>query len=108
MYKDLSKEKCEPCELGRGHLMASEIEDLLKQVPDWSWEEHHRLAKEFAFEDFKSALDFVNQVGALAEEEGHHPDIFLTWGKVKVTLFTHKIDGLTENDFIMAIKIDKI
>ncbi len=69
--------------------------------------EHH-VTRTYAFPDFKQALDFVNRVGAVAEEQGHHPDVFLTWGKVDITIWTHKIDGLTESDFIMAAKIDKL
>jgi 4a-hydroxytetrahydrobiopterin dehydratase len=69
--------------------------------------EHH-LSKAFTFPDFKTALEFVNQVGAVAEEEGHHPDLCLSWGKVDVTTWTHKIDGLTESDFILAAKIDRL
>jgi 4a-hydroxytetrahydrobiopterin dehydratase len=69
--------------------------------------EHH-LEKEFQFKDFREALDFTNRVGALAEAQGHHPDIYLTWGKVKLTIWTHKIDGLTESDFIMAAKADAL
>jgi 4a-hydroxytetrahydrobiopterin dehydratase len=68
----------------------------------------HHITREFKFSDFRKALDFVNKVGALAEEQGHHPDIFLTWGQATVTLWTHKIDGLTESDFIMAAKIDRV
>jgi 4a-hydroxytetrahydrobiopterin dehydratase len=73
--------------------------------PAWQVVEDHHLAREFTFEDFRQALDFVNQVGELAEEEGHHPDVFLSYGKVKIQLWTHKINGLHENDFIMAAKI---
>lgn len=70
-------------------------------------EEHH-LEHEYKFKNFKEALEFTNKVGALAEQQGHHPDIFLAWGKVKITLFTHKIDGLSESDFIMAAKISEL
>jgi 4a-hydroxytetrahydrobiopterin dehydratase len=70
-------------------------------------DEHH-LNRTFTFPDFKQALDFVNRVGALAEEQGHHPDIMLAWGKVEITMWTHKINGLTESDFIMAAKIDAL
>ncbi|PIQ92422.1 MAG: 4a-hydroxytetrahydrobiopterin dehydratase [Parcubacteria group bacterium CG11_big_fil_rev_8_21_14_0_20_39_22] len=108
MNKDLSKERCEPCEEGTGHLMVNEIKELWRQVPDWTWEDHHHLTREFKFNDFKQALAFVNEVGELAESEGHHPDIYFGWGYVKITLFTHKVDGLTENDFIMAAKIDRL
>jgi 4a-hydroxytetrahydrobiopterin dehydratase len=70
--------------------------------------DEHQLHREFNFPDFKQALEFVNRVGALAEEQGHHPDILLAWGKAEITLWTHKIDGLTESDFIMAAKIDRL
>ena len=70
-------------------------------------EEHH-ITKTFGFPNFRQALGFVNRVGEVAEEQGHHPDIYLSWGKVEIKLWTHKIDGLTESDFIMAAKIDKL
>jgi len=69
---------------------------------------NHHLERHFKFPDFKTALDFVNKVGDVAEEQGHHPDIHLSWGKVHVTIWTHKIDGLTESDFIFAAKIDRL
>ena len=72
----------------------------------WKLINQHHIEKEFLFKDFKKALEFTNKVGKLAEKEGHHPDIYLAWGKVKVTIWTHKIDGLTESDFILAAKID--
>ena len=68
----------------------------------------HHLKRAFSFADFRSALAFVNRVGEIAEEQGHHPDIFLAWGKAEVTIWTHKIDGLTESDFILAAKIDQL
>ncbi len=74
----------------------------------WTIEKEQHLQREFRFPDFKQALTFVNRVGEVAEQEGHHPDILLAWGKVEVTLWTHKIDGLTESDFIMAAKIDRL
>ena len=72
----------------------------------WKLINQHHIEKEFLFKDFKKALEFTNKVGKLAEKEGHHPDLYLAWGKVKVTIWTHKIDGLTESDFILAAKID--
>jgi 4a-hydroxytetrahydrobiopterin dehydratase len=74
----------------------------------WKVVDEHHLAKDYSFKDFKEALDFTNRVGALAEEEGHHPDIHLAWGKVKITLYTHSIGGLSENDFILAAKADSV
>ena len=81
---------------------------MQQQVPQWRVIDEHHLTREFTFPDFKTALGFVNRVGAVAEEQGHHPDILLTWGRVVLTLWTHKIDGLTESDFIMAAKMDKL
>jgi 4a-hydroxytetrahydrobiopterin dehydratase len=78
------------------------------QVPEWRVVNNHHINRTFAFPDFKTALAFVNRVGAIAEEEGHHPDIFFTWGKAEITTYTHKIDGLTESDFILAAKIDTV
>lgn len=74
----------------------------------WKVIDEHHLEKEYAFRDFKEALAFTNRVGEVAEQEGHHPDILLSWGKVKIELWTHKINGLSESDFIMAAKCDKI
>ena len=82
-----------------------------RQLPEWAhWNvinEHH-IARSYKFPDFRSALAFVNKVGEIAEEQWHHPDIALAWGKVDVTIWTHKIDGLTESDFILAAKIDQL
>ncbi len=77
------------------------------EIPDWSVVNNHHLFRRFTFADFQSALNFVNRVGGIAEEEGHHPDILLAWGKVDVTIWTHKIDGLTPSDFVLASKIDR-
>jgi len=84
------------------------LAELHKQVADWQVVNEHHLTRQFKFPDFKQALAFVNRVGELAEEQGHHPDILLAWGKAEITLWTHKIDGLTESDFIMAAKIDPL
>jgi 4a-hydroxytetrahydrobiopterin dehydratase len=91
--------------------MGPALAELHSQLPDaaeWKVINDHHLTRAFTFPDFKQALDFVNKVGALAEEQGHHPDIMLKWGKVEITLWTHKIDGLTESDFIMAAKISRL
>jgi len=77
-------------------------------VPEWKVVDNHHLERQFTFPDFKTALRFVNQVGTLSEEQGHHPDISLAWGKVGITIWTHKINGLTESDFILAAKIDRL
>jgi len=102
----LAAKTCVPCRGGIPPLKGKELTDLQKQVPGWNVVNEHHLARSFKFPDFKKALEFVNRVGALAEEQGHHPDILLAWGKAEITIWTHKIDGLTESDFIMAAKID--
>lgn len=108
MAEQLADKKCVPCRGGVPPLKGKQLEKLHSDVPHWSVEKEHHIHREFSFPDFKQALDFVNRVGAVAEEQGHHPDIFLTWGKVGITMWTHKIDGLTESDFIMAAKIDRV
>jgi 4a-hydroxytetrahydrobiopterin dehydratase len=87
-------------------LKGKELEALHKEVPQWMVVNEHHITRAYKFPDFVRALEFVNRVGALAEDQGHHPDILLAWGKAEVTMWTHKIDGLTESDFIMAAKID--
>ncbi len=106
MPEQLADKKCIPCRGGIPPLKGSALQTLHQSVPDWTIANEHHLQRAFTFPDFKQALDFVNRVGAIAEQEGHHPDILLKWGKVEITLWTHKIDGLTENDFILAAKID--
>ncbi len=103
----LAEKTCIPCRGGVPPLTMEQIEPLLNQVESWNVVNHHHIEKEFTFPDFQSALNFVNKVGATAEEQGHHPDIYLAWGKVEIKIWTHKIDGLTESDFILAAKIDK-
>jgi 4a-hydroxytetrahydrobiopterin dehydratase len=105
---ELADKTCIPCRGGIPPLKGDDLENLHKIVPDWSVVEEHHLKREYKFPDFARALDFVNRVGALAEEQGHHPDIFLAWGKAEITLWTHKINGLTESDFIMAAKIERL
>ena len=104
---DLANKTCVPCRGGVPPLKGVELEELLKQVSDWAVVSEHHLTRTYKFPDFRQALAFVNRVGELAEQQGHHPDIFLAWGKVEITLWTHAIDGLTESDFIMAAKIDR-
>jgi 4a-hydroxytetrahydrobiopterin dehydratase len=105
----LADKQCVPCEKGADPLKGDQIEKRAKDLdPDWKAVDEHHLEREFKFDDFRQALDFVNEVGELAEEQGHHPDIYLSYGKVKIQLWTHKIDGLHENDFIMAAKIDAL
>ena len=105
---ELADKKCVPCRGGVPALAGKELEALHKAVPQWSVVDQHHITRAFIFPDFKQALDFVNRVGALAEEQGHHPDILLAWGKAEITLWTHKINVLTESDFIMAAKIDRV
>ena len=104
----LSQKNCIPCRGGVPPLKGEAITTLLKQLGEgWRVVDEHHLEKEYKFPNFVEALAFTNKVGAVAEQEGHHPDIFLAWGKVKIQLWTHKINGLTESDFIMAAKCDE-
>ena len=106
--KELSLKRCTPCKGGVPPLSGQQLTSLHERLPSWKVIDQHHLEKLFEFPDFKTALAFVNRVGALAEDEGHHPDIFLAWGKVDIRTYTHKVDGLTENDFILAAKIDEM
>ncbi len=103
---ELASKTCVPCGGGVPALKGAELEKLKKQLPGWSVISNHHLHRRFDFPDFVQALAFVNRVGELAEQQGHHPDIQLSWGKVEITIWTHKVDGLTESDFILAAKID--
>lgn len=104
---ELAKKKCVPCTVGTPPLKGEELQSYYHQLPDdWELIEEKRLEKTYKFKDFKEALAFVNALGKVAEEEGHHPDIELSWGKVKVSLSTHKIKGLSESDFVLAAKAD--
>jgi 4a-hydroxytetrahydrobiopterin dehydratase len=105
---DLAKKHCVPCRGGVPSLAGEALIPFAQQLPDWKIIEERHIAKSFLFPDFKTALDFVNRVGAIAEQEGHHPDLCLAWGKVDVQIYTHKIKGLTESDFILAAKIDQV
>ena len=105
---DLAAQECVPCKGGVPPLAGEELEALSRRLGGgWRVADGHHLEKEYRFPNFVDALAFVNRVGALAEEQGHHPDIYLTWGKVKLTMWTHKIDGLTESDFVFAAKADQ-
>jgi 4a-hydroxytetrahydrobiopterin dehydratase len=108
MMSDLSERTCVPCRGGVPPLTPDESQKLAAQVDGWTVVNNHHLEKERVFPDFKEALTYVNKVGAIAEEQGHHPDIYFTYGKARVTIWTHKIDGLTESDFILAAKIDRV
>lgn len=105
---ELSAKQCVPCQGGVPALTGDEIKPLLGQLDGWEVVNDHHLVKNHTFPDFAQALAFVNRVGDLAEQQGHHPDIYLAWGKVRVEIWTHKIDGLTESDFILAAKIDDL
>ncbi len=106
---ELSTKHCVPCRGGVPPLAGQELEDLQQRLGGgWSVVNEHHLQKAFAFPDFQTALEFTNRVGEVAEREGHHPDIRLSWGRVEVEIFTHKIDGLTESDFILAAHIDRL
>ena len=105
---DLANKECVPCRGGVPPMGRDRINELLKQLRQWQVHETHHLTKTYSFPDFVTALAFVNKIGALAEKESHHPDIFLSWGKVRVDIWTHKIDGLTESDFVLAAKLDAL
>jgi 4a-hydroxytetrahydrobiopterin dehydratase len=105
---ELASKTCVPCRGGTPPLKGEALHSLSHQLPNWNVINQHHIIRAFTFPDFKQALDFVNRVGAVAEEQGHHPDIVLKWGRAEITLWTHKIDGLTESDFIMAAKIDSL
>lgn len=105
---ELASKKCVPCKGGVPPLKGEALQALQKQVEGWNVVDEHHLLKTFKFPDFRKALDFVNRVGEIAEEQGHHPIITFTWGKVDITIYTHKINGLTESDFILAAKIDAL
>jgi 4a-hydroxytetrahydrobiopterin dehydratase len=105
---ELADKTCIPCRGGVPSLTADEIEPLARQLPDWDVVDLHHLDRTYKFKDFREALEFTNRIGELAEEQGHHPDIYLAWGKVGIQLWTHKIDGLSESDFVMAAKIERL
>lgn len=106
--EELADKQCVPCRGGVPPLADAAIEKLHAQVSDWSVVDGHHLARTYTFDDFASALAFVNRVGTVSEEQGHHPDIHLAWGKVRVEIWTHAIDGLTESDFVLAAKVDRL
>lgn len=105
---DLAQKTCVPCRGGVPPLKDNELANLARQVRGWRVIDEHHISKSYDFSDFVGALKFVNEIGTVAEEQGHHPDILLRWGNVTVTTWTHKIDGLTESDFILAAKIDEL
>lgn len=106
---ELAQKECVPCKGGVPALKGFELNKLSEQLSEgWQVIDEHHLEKECKFKNFKDALAFTNKVGELAEKINHHPDFYLAWGKVKLTLWTHKIDGLTESDFIFAAKVDNL
>jgi 4a-hydroxytetrahydrobiopterin dehydratase len=105
---DLSSKQCIPCRGGVPPLQGQEITNLLTELDGWEVVNQHHLKKTFSFADFREAQQFVKRIGDLAEEQGHHPDICFGWGRAEITIWTHKIDGLTESDFILAAKIDNL
>jgi 4a-hydroxytetrahydrobiopterin dehydratase len=106
---ELARKNCVPCKGGVPPLKGNDLARLTLELGNgWSVVNEHHLEREFKFENFRKALDFTNKVGELAEQQNHHPDIYLAWGKVKLTLWTHKIDGLTESDFVFAAKVNQV
>ena len=105
---ELADRQCVPCRGGVPPLAGDEIGKLQSQLAGWEVVNEHHLRKEYKFKDFKEAQAFVNRIGDVAEQQGHHPDICYGWGRAEITIWTHKIDGLTESDFILAAKIDAL
>lgn len=111
MMTSLASEQCEACRADAPQVSDEDLAALLQQIPDWQPKVHNRvlqLQRVFAFQNFKRAMDFSNQVAELAEAAGHHPSILTEWGKVTVTWWTHKINGLHRNDFILAARTDNL
>ena len=106
---ELAEKECVPCKGGTPPLKGAELENVSRKLGgDWKVVNEHHLEREYKFKNFREALVFTNKVGELAERIQHHPDIYLAWGQVKLTLWTHKIDGLTESDFVFAAKVDSL
>ena len=105
----LADNQCVPCRGGVPPLEPAKVQELLGQLDSgWSLNAEGHIERMYEFKNFAEALDFVNKVGAIAEDEGHHPDLYLAWGKCKVEIWTHKIKGLTESDFYLAAKADRV
>ncbi len=108
MASELAARKCVPCKGDTPALKGGQLEALREQLGgDWRVVDEHHLEKQYRFENFREALDFTNRVGEIAEEQHHHPDIQLAWGRVRLDIWTHTIDGLTESDFVFAAKADR-
>ena len=108
MTSKLAAARCVPCSGGTAPLKGEALASLYRELdPAWRLVDEHHLERDYKFKDFHDALQFTDRVGALAEEQAHHPDIFLTWGRVSLKMWTHKIDGLTESDFIFAAKVEQ-
>jgi 4a-hydroxytetrahydrobiopterin dehydratase len=106
---ELAAKECVPCKGGVPPLKGEDLRKFKQPLGgDWTVPNEHHLEKEFAFKNFRQALDFTVRVGELAERVGHHPDLYLSWGKVRINIWTHKINGLTESDFILAAKIEEL
>lgn len=109
MSFELARKECKPCDGGTPALKGDALKQMQSKL-DGGWRvlDEQRLEKEFKFPDFRHALDFVNRIGEVAEQQNHHPDIYFTWGQARIQISTHKINGLTESDFILAAKIDEL
>ena len=105
---ELADRECVPCKGDTLPLQGEELESLHRQLAGWQVVEAHHLRREFRFKNFREALAFVNRVGEVAEEQDHHPNISFTWGWAELKVFTHAINGLTESDFILAAKVDRL
>lgn len=109
MASELARKECVPCKGGVPPLKGADLEDLQRRLGQgWQVIDEHHLEKEYKLGDWKGAVEFVNRISDLAEQQDHHPDIHLSYGKVKVQIWTHKIDGLTESDFVFAAKVEEL
>lgn len=108
MPMQLSKQSCIPCQEGAPRLTVGELDALLPELPGWNVVDGHHLSRSMRFIDFQTALDWVNRAGAICEAEGHHAEFSLGWGHVEVVIYTHKVDGLTQADAVLAAKLNGI
>ena len=104
----LAEKTCVPCRGGVPPLTPAQFEPMLAELDNWQVEDGRKLVKSFRFDNFTGAIELANRIAAVAEEQGHHPDLLVRWGELRVDLWTHKIDGLSESDFILAAKIDQV